>query len=101
MIFIVTTWHDRLVAGHALGGKLVAVAVAAHQRVFLAGEGLVCQRAVAAETAKTVRVVMSILIEELLQEEEREGHTEQLEMVKPVRIKTYMTYNKNYILSHL
>ncbi len=69
-VFIVTTWLDCLVAGHALGGKLVAVAVAAHQSVFLAGEGLVCQGAVAAETAKTVRVVMPVFIEELLEEEE-------------------------------
>lgn len=68
-VFSVTTWHDRLVAGRALGGKLVAVAVAAHQRVTLAGEGLVRQRAVAAETAETVCVVMSVLIEELLQGE--------------------------------
>lgn len=68
----VTTWHDRLVAGHTLGGILVAVAVAAHQRVLLAGEGLVCQRAVAAETAEAVRVVVSVLIEEFLEEEEEE-----------------------------
>lgn len=65
-VFIVTTWHDHLVAGGALGGKLGAVAVAAHQRVTLAGEGLVRQRAVAAETAETVCVVISVLIEELL-----------------------------------
>lgn len=76
--FTVTTWHDYLVAGRALGGKLVAVAAAAHQRVALAGEGLVCQRAVAAETAETVRVVISVLIEELLQEEERECQSEHL-----------------------
>lgn len=66
------TWHDSLVAGHTLGGKLVAVAVAAHQRVLLVGEGLVCQRAVTAETTKAVLVVMSVLIEELLKEEEKE-----------------------------
>lgn len=60
---VVATWHDYLVAGGALGGELVAVAVAAHQSVALAGEGLVCQRAVAAETAKTVCVVMSVLVE--------------------------------------
>lgn len=81
-VFSISTWHDCLVAGHALGGELVAVAVAAHQSIFLAGEGLVGQRAVAAETAETVRVVMSVLVEELLEEEEREGHTEHLEMVK-------------------
>lgn len=74
-VFIVTTWHDCLVAGRALGGKLIAVAVAAHQRVALAGEGLVRQRAVAAETAETVSVVMSALIEELLEEEERQRQT--------------------------
>lgn len=74
-VFNVATWHDRLVAGRALGGKLVAVAVAAHQRITLAGEGLVCQRAVATETAETVCVVMSVLIEEFLEKEERQRQT--------------------------
>lgn len=69
-VSLVTTWHDHLVAGGALGGKLIAVAVAAHQRITLAGEGLVRQRAVAAETAETVCVVISVLIEELLWGEE-------------------------------
>lgn len=69
--FLVLTWHDRLVAGHALGGKLVAEAVAAHERIVLASERFVGQRAVAAETAKAVLVVMSVLVEELLEEEER------------------------------
>lgn len=40
---VISTWFDYLVAGHTLGGVLVAVAVAAHQSVGLAGEGLVCQ----------------------------------------------------------
>lgn len=68
--FTVTTWHDYLVAGRALGRELAAVAVAAHQRIALAGEGLVGQRAVTADAAETVRVVVSVLVEELLQEEE-------------------------------
>ena len=38
----VVTWHDVLVAGHAFGGELVAVAVVAQQRLLLAGEGFVC-----------------------------------------------------------
>lgn len=66
-VFLVTTWHDCLVAGHTLGGKLVAEAVAAHERVVLAGEGLICQRAVTAEAAEAVLVVMSVLVEELLE----------------------------------
>ena len=70
----VSTWHHGFVAGHTLGGKLAAIAVTAHQRVVLAGEGLVSQRAVAAETAEAVIVVISVLIEELLEEEE--GQTE-------------------------
>lgn len=70
-VYIVSTWHDCLVAGHTLGGKFIAVTIAAHQSVILAGEGLVCQRAVAAEAAKAVLVVMSVLIEELLREDER------------------------------
>lgn len=73
--FAHTTWHHYLVAGHALGGKLGAVAVTAHQPVPLAGEGLVGQGAVAAEAAKTVRVVVSVLVEELLREE-GQGETE-------------------------
>lgn len=60
------SWHDCLVAGHTLGRKLAAVAAAAHQRVVLAGEGLVSQRALTAETPKAVLMVMSVLIEELL-----------------------------------
>ena len=65
---LLPTWHHNLVAGHTLGGELVAVAVVAEQRVVLAGEGLVRQRAVAAETAEAVLVVMSLLVEELLEE---------------------------------
>lgn len=97
---VVATWHDYLVAGGALGGELVAVAVAAHQSVALAGEGLVCQRAVAAETAKTVCVVMSVLVEELLEEEER-VKSEHLEVVKAVTVKngavitTDKVFNRN------
>lgn len=71
-VLLLCTWHDCLVAGHTLGGKLVAVAVTAHQRIILVGEGLVCQRAVAAETTKAVLVVVSVLIEELLEEEENQ-----------------------------
>lgn len=67
--FILATWRDRLVAGRAFGGEAAAVAVAAHQRVALAGERLVGQRSLAVEAAETVRVVMSVLVGELLQEE--------------------------------
>lgn len=83
----VSTWHDCLVAGHTLGGELVAVAVAAHQRVVLVGEGLVCQRAVAAETAEAVLVVVSVLVEELLEEEESQwaaGHCQSKSSSYPV-----------------
>lgn len=64
-----STWHDNLVAGHTLGGKLVTVAVVAQQGVLLAGERLVGQRAVTAETAEAVLVVVPVLVEELLAEE--------------------------------
>lgn len=60
------TWHNDLVAGYTLGGELVTVAVVAEQRVVLAGEGLVCQRAITAETAEAVLVIMPVLIKELL-----------------------------------
>lgn len=63
------TWRDRLLAGRALGGEAAAVAVAAHQRVALAGEGMVGQRSLAVEAAETVRVVMPVLVGELLQGE--------------------------------
>lgn len=56
-------------AGGAFGGEAAAVAVAAHQRVGLAGERLVGQRALAVEAAETVRVVIAVLVGELLQEE--------------------------------
>lgn len=59
-------WHYCLVTGHALGGKFIAVAVATHKAVVLAGEGLICQRTIAAETSEAVLVVVSVLIEELL-----------------------------------
>lgn len=61
-------WHDDLVAGDALGRELVAVAVVAEQRVLLVGEGLVRQRAVAAETAEAVLMVVPVLVEEFLGE---------------------------------
>lgn len=48
---------------------MAAVAVAAHQRVALAGERLVGQRSLAVEAAETVCVVISVLVGELLQEE--------------------------------
>lgn len=51
---------------------MVAVAVAAHQRVALAAERLVRQRALAAEAAEAVSVVISVLVEELLR---RRGRT--------------------------
>lgn len=60
------TWHDRLLAGDALGGELAAVAVVAQQLLVLAGEGLVGQRAVAAEAAEAVLVVVAILVVQLL-----------------------------------
>lgn len=66
------TWRDHPVAGRAFGGKVVAVAVAAHQRVALAAERLVRQRALAAEAAEAAGVVMSVLVEELLR---RRGRT--------------------------
>lgn len=64
------TWHDDLVASYTLGGELVTVAVIAEQRFILAGEGLIRQRAITAETAETVLVIMPILIEELLAAEQ-------------------------------
>lgn len=60
------TWHDRLLTGDALGGELAAVAVVAQQLLVLAGEGLVGQRAVAAEAAEAVLVVVAILVVQLL-----------------------------------
>lgn len=72
-VFIVSTWHNYLVAGHTLGRKFIAVAVAAHQTFGLVGEGFVCQRALAAETAEAVLVVVSVLVKELLDEEERKS----------------------------
>lgn len=60
------TWHDDLVAGDAFGGELVTVAVIAEQGLILAGEGLICQRAITAETAETVLVIVPVLVEEFL-----------------------------------
>lgn len=69
------TWHDNLVAGYTLGGEFVTVAVIAEQSVILVGEGLVCQRAIAAETAEAVLVVMPVLVEELLAAEQETTKT--------------------------
>lgn len=60
------TWHDDLVAGDAFGGELVTVAVIAEQGLVLAGEGLICQRAITTEAAETVLVIVAVLIEEFL-----------------------------------
>lgn len=62
------TWHDDLVAGDTFGGEFVTVTVIAEQRLILAGEWLICQWAVAAETAEAVLVIMPVFIEELLAE---------------------------------
>lgn len=62
---LLRTWHDDFVAGHTLGGELVTVAVIAEQRVILAGERLICQRAITAETAEAVLMIMPVLVEEL------------------------------------
>ena len=66
------TWHDDLVAGNTLGGELITVAVIAEQRVILAGERLICQRAITAETAEAVLVIVPVLVEELLAAEREE-----------------------------
>lgn len=66
------TWHDYLVTGYTLGGKFITVAVVAEQGVILAGKRLICQRAVAAETAEAVLVVMPVLVEELLAAQQEE-----------------------------
>lgn len=60
------TWHDDLVAGYTFGGELITVAVVAEQGLVLAGEGLICQRAITAEAAETVLVIMPVLVEEFL-----------------------------------
>lgn len=59
------TWHDDFVAGYTLGGELITVAVVAEQRVILAGKRLICQRAIAAETAEAVLMIVPVLVEEL------------------------------------
>ncbi len=56
------TRHDSFIAGHTFGGELVAVAVIAQKSIVLAGEGLVCQRMVTAETAEAVFVVVTVLV---------------------------------------
>lgn len=58
-------WHNCLLTGNALGGELIAVAVIAQQLLVLAGEGLVSQRAVTAEAAEAVLVVVAILVVQL------------------------------------
>lgn len=60
------TWHDDLVAGDTFGGELITVAVITEQGLILAGEGLICQRAITAETAETVLVIVAVLVEEFL-----------------------------------
>lgn len=68
------TWHDDLVAGDTFGGELVTVAVVAEQGLILAGEGLICQRAITAETAETVLVIMPVLVEEFLAVTQKQQH---------------------------
>lgn len=64
------TWHDDLVAGNTLRWELIAVAVIAEQGLILAGKGLICQRAIAAETAEAVLMIMPVFIKELLEVKE-------------------------------
>lgn len=57
--------HDGFITGHTFGGELVAVAVVTQKSVVLAGEGLVCQRTVAAETAEAVLVIVTVFVKQL------------------------------------
>lgn len=63
---VIHTRHDGFVAGHTFGRELVAVTVVTQKSVVLAGEGLVGQRAVAAETAEAVLVIVTVLVKQLL-----------------------------------
>lgn len=63
---VICTRHDGFIAGHTFGGELVAVAVVAQKSIVLAGEGLVGQRTVAAETAEAVFMVVTVLVKQLL-----------------------------------
>lgn len=73
------TWHDDLVTGYTLGGELITVAVIAEQCIILAGERLICQRAITTETAEAVLMIMSVLVKELL---ESRGDNKELEFHK-------------------
>lgn len=59
---VIHTRHDGFIAGHTFGGELIAVAVIAQKSIILAGEGLICQRTVTAETAEAVLVVVTVLV---------------------------------------
>lgn len=68
------TWHDDLVTGDAFGGELITIAVVAEQRLVLAGEGLIRQRAITAETAEAVLVIMPVLVEQFLAATQKQQH---------------------------
>lgn len=60
------TWHDGFLAGGALGGVVVGVALGAEQQVILGSEGLFHQRAAALCTLETLLVPVVILVGQIL-----------------------------------
>lgn len=60
------TWHDGFVAGGALGGVVVGVALGAEQQLVLGSEGLLHQRAAAFCTLETLLVPVAILVGQIL-----------------------------------
>lgn len=60
------TRHDGFLAGMALGGVLIGVALSAEELLILGGEGLVHQGALALEALETVLVPVTVLVGQIL-----------------------------------
>lgn len=60
------TWHDGFLAGGALGGVVVGIALGAEQQVILGSKGLFHQRAAALCTLETLLMPVAILVGQIL-----------------------------------
>lgn len=77
------TWHDGLLAGGALGGVLMGVALCAQQQIVFGSKGLLHQRALALGTGEALVVPVAVLIGQILGQRDDKVRVRQ-HLVKPV-----------------
>lgn len=63
---VARTWHDRLLAGGALGRVVVGVALCAQHQIILGGEGLLHQGSAALAAREAFLVPVTVLVGQVL-----------------------------------